>query len=435
MHVEYKYPQGRSCWEICASEIMGNHMYFNNSTRFGICNVYMKNCIFLVFANLWLLPQGFSQKGMPSKKIVTTTVTTHYPQHEDFKEAMLARLKVPAGFKVEIAASGLGKPRMMEMGADGSLYVTRRDQGDVLLLKDTDGDGRFDEMHTVLAMFKGVHGIAIKGQDMFLVANREMKRYKILADGSLGDSSTIVNDLPDGGQHPNRTMHFGPDGKLYLSVGSDCNDCGPSNPEHATMLIVDTATGMRSFFARGLRNTIGFDWYPNSNDMWGADNGSDMKGDELPYEELNKIVQDGHYGWPLVYNKQVVDETREDPPGTTKAAFAKTTVPDVMEFPAHSAPIEFKFLQNASGFPAAYRDDALVCWHGSWNRSKPQGYKVQRILFENGKPIGAEDFVTGFLSADGTTRFGRPAGLAVSPSGAVYISDDENGIIYKVSVK
>ena len=396
----------------------------------------MKNYKLFAFAmGIFLLPRAHAQKGMPAKKTVTKTVTTKYPQHLDFNETMLGRLKVPAGFKVEIAATGLGKPRMMEVGADGSLYVTRRDQGDVLLLKDSDGDGRFDELQTVLAMFKGVHGISIKDKTMFLVANREMKKYMILPDGSLGDSSTIATDLPDGGQHPNRTMHFGPDGKLYLSVGSDCNDCSESNPEHATMLIVDTATGTRTFFARGLRNTIGFDWYPDSNDMWGADNGSDMKGDEVPNEELNKIVMDGHYGWPLVYGKQVVDETREDPPGSTKEAFAKTTLPAIMEFPAHSAPIEFKFLQNASGFPAAYRDDAIVCWHGSWNRSNPQGYKVQRILFEKGKPVGAEDFLTGFLSADGATRFGRPAGIAVAASGVVYISDDENGVIYKVSAK
>jgi glucose/arabinose dehydrogenase len=376
-----------------------------------------------------------AQKGLPSKVPVNAVVNTSYPQHEDFKESMLARLKVPNGFKVSIAATGLGKPRMMEANADGTLYITRRDQGDVLLLADTDGDGRFDMMKAVVAQFKWVHGIAQKDSFLYLCSNRELKRYTMNADHTLRDTVTLFNDLPDGGQHPNRTIAFAPDGMLYMSVGSDCNDCSESNPENATMLVINVDSLTRKIHARGLRNNIGFDWHPQTKELWGMDNGTDWRGDMVPPEELNKIVQDGHYGWPLVYGKQVVDQTREEPLGSTKEAFAKTTVASIMDFPAHAAPINFKFLANATSFPSSYRQHALVTWHGSWNKKQPDGCKVQLIKFVNGQPASSEDFLTGFMNASGTSKFGRPAGIAVSSKGTVYISDDENGVVYSISSK
>jgi glucose/arabinose dehydrogenase len=258
-----------------------------------------------------------------------------------------------------------------------SIYVTRRDQGDVLLLTDTDGDGRFDDLKPVVKEFKGVHGIAKHEGYLYLVSNTELKRYRIEADNTLSDTVTLLKNLPDGGQHGNRTIAFGPDGKLYISVGSDCNDCNESNPEHATMLQVSLDDiEHRKIYARGLRNTIGFDWHPDTHELWGADNGTDWRGEEIPPEELNTIKEGAHYGWPLIFGKRVVDPTREDPAGSTKEAFAKNTEPAVMTFPAHGAPINLKF----------YRGDALVTWHGSWNRKKPEGYKVQRIRFVNGSP-------------------------------------------------
>lgn len=393
-----------------------------------------KICVsFVVFIPIISFSSVRAQKGIPAKETTSASVNTNFPQHEDFKESMLSRLTVPQGFKVAIAATGLGKPRMMAFGTDGSLYITRRDQGDVLMLKDKDGDGRFEELKTVHTMFSGVHGITIHNGFMYLCSNRELKRAKIKPDGMLEEATMLMKDLPDGGQHPNRTIAFGPDGMLYITVGSTCNDCNDSNPESATILQAAPDGKQRRIFARGLRNMIGFDWHPQTKEMWGADNGADWKGDDIPPEELNKIVDSAHYGWPLVYGAQQVDSTREDPPGTTKEAFAKTTMPSVLTFPAHSAPINFLFLSKASGFPQDYKQDALITWHGSWNKSNPDGFKVQRIRFDDGKPVGTEDFLTGFLNKETPSRFGRPTGLAISPKGVVYISDDANGVIYSVS--
>lgn len=385
---------------------------------------------FTVFS-LFFPSRLWSQKGLPSETPTAASVNTSYPQHVDYTPDLVSRLKVPQGFTVKAVATGLGKPRMIAID-NGMLYITRRDQGDVLLLADKNGDGTFEDLKTIVKEFTGVHGIAIQSGWLYLISNRELKRGKLKTDGTVDSLELLIKDLPDGGQHPNRTLAFGPDGMLYITVGSTCNDCADANPENATLLQVTPDGKSRRIFARGLRNTIGIDWHPQTKELWGADNGTDWRGEEIPHEEINKIIEGGDYGWPLVYDKQQVDETREDPVGNTKAAFAKTTQIPAVLMPAHSAPINFIFLNKAGSFPAAYSNDAIVSLHGSWNRAKPDGYKISRVKFTNGQAVSSEDFLTGFLSADGKTRFGRPAGLAASSKG-VYVSDDESGVIYLVS--
>lgn len=375
---------------------------------------------------------AFAQKGIPPPEQTNADVNTNYAQHEDFKPALVNRLRVPPGFDVFAAATGLGKPRMMAVDENGFLYVTRRDAGDVLLLKDIDGNGKFDELRTIVAGFREVHGITLHDGWLYLCSDKKLARGRLNSDGSVGPLDTLANDLPDGGQHDNRTISFGPDGKLYISIGSDCNDCKETNPEHATLLQANADGSGRRIYARNLRNTIGFDWHPKTGELWGMDHGSDYKGDTIPPEELNKIIDGGDYGWPLVFGRQQPDYTREDPVGSTKEAYALTTQPAVLTFPAHSAPMNFLFLDNGS-IPAKYRNDALVTWHGSWNRKRPEGFKVQRIKFNNGQPGDVEDFLTGFYNRFRNTRFGRPVGLAISGEGNVYISDDANGVIYCVS--
>lgn len=376
-----------------------------------------------------------AQKGMPEKETVNITTGTNYAQHEDFKESMLSRLKIPDGLKIEIAATGLGKPRMMVVGPDGALYVTRRDQGDVLMLKDKDGDGKFEELKTVVAQFDGVHGIALNSGWMYLISNRILQRGKMMTDGGVGKLDTLIKDLPDAGQHPNRTIYFGPDGKLYITVGSTCNDCDDANPENSTILQVQPGTWKRKIYARGLRNTIGIDWHPQTGELWGADHGRDYLSDDFPPEELNSIKDSADYGFPYVYANRVVDKTREDPTGTTKEEYAKKTEPSMLTFPAHSAPMQFFFLSKAKGWPAQYATDAIMTMHGSWNKTKPDGFNVLRVKFQNGQPAGYEDLVTGFYNPETRSRFGRPCGLAIAPKGTVYLSDDANGVIYAISPK
>jgi glucose/arabinose dehydrogenase len=374
----------------------------------------------------------YAQRGVPPKAKTATVTVTNYPQHVDFLPRMVKLLKVPSGWNVNVAASGLGKPRMLVSGPNGQLYVTRRDAGDVLMLIDRDGDYIFEELVTVLNDFKGVHGITIKDGWLYLCNNKELRRYPLNTDGKLGEMELLIDNLPSGGQHPNRTIAFGPDGMLYISIGTLCNDCKESDKEVASILQVDPKTWKRRVFASGLRNTIGFDFHPETGEMWGADNGADAKGNKWPPEEINNIVDGGNYGYPYAYGNNKIDKSREDPPGDSKKEWIKNALPSTLSLKAHMAPIDFKFFGNASNIPEDYTGDALVAWHGSWNSKKPVGFKVQRIKFKNGTAIGARNFLTGFLAPGGKARFGRPTGLAITKDGIVYVSDDANGVIYAI---
>jgi len=373
-----------------------------------------------------------AQRGLPPKDVTKSLSVTKYAQVLEFKPEMLKLLKTPPGWQVSLAASGLGKPRMLYTSPAGKIYVTRRDGGDVLLLDDSNKDNKFENLITVVSNFKGVHGITMNDNWMYLCNSNELRRYPVKPDGTLNvyGAETLIKDLPDGGQHPNRTMDFGPDGMLYISVGSLCNDCKESDKETATMLQVDPKTWGRKIFASGLRNTIGFDWHPQTKELWGIDNGGDTKGSDWPPEEVNRIIMGADYGFPYAYGKQEVDKSREDPAGNTKEAVVKNTQPSILELTAHMAPIGFTFFRGAANIPAEWSGDGLVAWHGSWNADKPVGFKVQRIHFENGVAVKAEDFLTGFLQ--GESRFGRPAGITVTKEGTIYISDDAAGNIYAI---
>lgn len=390
----------------------------------------------LLFVSLYVT----AQRGVPPRHKARNVFVAKWPQHMDFLNAMVKLLKVPDGWEIAVAASGLGKVRMMQPTSNGRLYVTRRDGQDVLLLTDKDGDAKFDEVKTVEYMFRAVHGITEKDGYLYLVNNHELRRYRMLPDGMLEHKEVLINDLPSGGQHPNRTIAFGPDGMMYLTVGTLCNDCKETDPEVASILQVDPSTWKRSIYATGLRNTIGFDFHPQTREMWGLDNGGDGKGNKWPPEEVNRIVKGGVYGFPFVYGKREIDRTKDDPPGDTKEAFALSTEPSILELKAHMAPIDFRFFKGQRNIPPDYTGDALASFHGSWNRSKLVGYKVQRIRFQNGVAVGAEDFVTGFLKM-GFPLFkrkaymGRPTGLAIGDNGVIYLSDDANGVIYAIKRK
>lgn len=345
---------------------------------------------------------------------------------------LVASLRLPAGFRIDTFADDLGHARMLAVrGAD--VYLTRPMQADVLRLRDVDGDGRADERDVVASGLTGVHGIVFRGADLYLATPTAVYRASIAGDGQLSTPMPIVMDLPDGGQHPNRTLGIGPDDRLYISVGSSCDACDETNPEHATMLRALPDGSSREVFARGLRNTIGFAWHPTTEVLWGMDHGSDWRGADLPPEELNRIESGSDYGWPYCFGQRQLDPIIQDPPDTTKAAYCAETAPATLETQAHHAPIGLVFY-TAAAFPADYRNDAFVAMRGSWNRIPATGYQIARIDFDaSGQPRRFEPFVDGFLSADGQSTFARPAGISVDAAGALLFTDDSNGVIYRVS--
>lgn len=373
---------------------------------------------------------AIAQQGDGTRVGIATVINK--PNKIDATAARMAALKVPAGFRVTPFATGLKNARILAVAADGTVYLSRRDQGDVLMLRDSDGDGKADGAPVVVANRAGAHGLAIHGNKLYLVTVKELFVADIKADGRLGELTMLLGDLPDSGQHPNRTIAWGPDNMLYISVGSTCNTCNESNPENATLLRVSPDGKTRTIFASGLRNTIGFAWHPQTGELWGMDHGIDFMGDEVQKEELNKLERGKMYGWPHVYGANEIYPQSTPPGGLTKEQWRSQSTPMALGYTAHAAPMQMVF-GAGTHFPAEYSGDAFVTMRGSWNRNPASGYEIVRVRFANGQPGAIEPFLTGFLTDGGATHIARPVGLAIAKDGALLMADDANGIIYRIA--
>lgn len=373
---------------------------------------------------------AFAQQGDGTQ--AAFGVNIFKPNKVDATPERMRGIKAPAGFTVTPFATGLKNARIIAVAPNGDVYLSRRDQGDVLLLRDTNGDGRADGAPIQVASRAGAHGLAIRDNKLYLITVKEVFAADIKPDGRLGELKMLIGDLPDSGQHPNRTIAFGPDGMLYISVGSTCNTCNESNPESATLLRASPDGKQRSIFASGLRNLIGYAWHPQTGELWGLDHGIDFLGDNEQKEELNKIEAGKMYGWPHVYGANEIYPQSTPVGDITKQQWRDRSTPMVLGYAAHAAPMQFVFA-NQSAFPAEYRGDAFATMRGSWNRAQASGYEIVRVRFENGQPKSIEPFVTGFLTDGGKTHIARPVGLAVAKDGALLMADDANGVIYRVA--
>lgn len=390
----------------------------------------------LAAASLWASwepPSVSAAADTPSSAGNQVISHTFRPAKTEMTAEAMQDLRLPPGYQINVFATGLGNPRMLAVAGDGAVLVTRTADGKVTRLLDSDADGKADERKDIIPQLPEVHGIAVFSSQLYLATTRSLFRGALLPDGTVPSLQKIGTDLPDGGQHPKRTLAIGPfDGQLYISIGSTCNNCVESNPEHASLLKARPDGSGRTPFATGLRNTLGFGWHPQTGELWGMDHGSDDRGDDLPPEELNRLVEGANYGWPFCYGNRVVDMIANPPRSGTKEEHCARSVAPQLVYQAHSAPIGMVFYSGTQ-FPVDCRNDAYVAMRGSWNRSPATGYKIVRIRFQNGQPVRFEDFLTGFLSADGTRHYGRLAGMAVAKDGALLFSDDTQGTIYRVS--
>jgi glucose/arabinose dehydrogenase len=355
------------------------------------------------------------------------------PAKEEVTEERVKNLKLPEGFVINIFAQGFEQPRMIKVSQEGRVYVTDRKKGEILMLTDSDRDGKADQQK-VVAQKEDVHGITLHEGFLYAATVNDVYRAAIKEDGTIDQLQRIIDNLPEGGRHPNRTIAFGPDGMMYVSIGSTCNACQEERKEAAAILQAKPDGSGLKVYASGLRNTIGFDWHPSTKEMYGMDHGTDGIGNEEPGEELNKIREGANYGWPYIYNDNKPDPKVKLPDGVTLAQFARQATSPVITYTAHSAPMEMLFY-SGNQFPNDYQHDAFIALHGSWNRNEPVGYKVVRLRFKDGKPVAFEDFLTGFLVKENKAQFGRVCGLAQYQDGSLLITDDENGVIYRVAFK
>ncbi|RYG99498.1 MAG: PEBP family protein, partial [Alphaproteobacteria bacterium] len=386
-------------------------------------------CVALALA---LSPAVHAQQGDGTD--VATEAHTFKPAKVDASDERIATLKIPPGFSIKPFAKDLLNVRVIVVAPDGTVYASRRDQGDVIMMRDTDGDGVADGPPVEVAHRAGAHGLAIHDGKFYLATVKEVFAAPINPDGTLGDLTLLLGDLPDGGQHPNRTLAFGPDGMLYISAGSTCNACNESNPEAATILRATPDGKSRTIFASGLRNTIGYAWHPTTGELWGMDHGIDYLGNDVQEEELNLIQKGKQYGWPHVFADGGINPQSTPPGEISKDQWKGMSVPMVAGYTAHAAPMQMVFYSGSS-FPKGYSGSAFVSMRGSWNRKPASGYELVRIPFNNGKPGKPEPFVTGFLSDGGMTHFARPMGLAIAADGSLLLGDDANGVIYRIAYK
>jgi len=373
-----------------------------------------------------LLPERFAVKGPMLHGILGRSAG---PPAAD---QIANRMQGPPGFGVGIWAEGLPGVRMLRFTTGGDLIVSLPREGRVVLLaRDADADGRSDGTRDLLTDLDRPSGLELRHGFLYVGEGSAVGRIRFDERGAKGpdvsgDYEHIITGLPSGGNHSTRTVRVGPDDKLYVSVGSSCNVCIEDEPNRrAAMLRFEIDGTGEETFAIGLRNTVGFDWQPGTNDLYGTDNGRDLLGDDFPPCELNRIVLGADYGWPFANGDRVPDPDY----GDGQSARIAASIPPAHDFRAHNAPLGITFLRGAA-LPAAYHGAALAALHGSWNRTELDGYKVVSLHWQPDGSIEERDFLVGFEENEDV--IGRPVDVAEGPDGSIYVSDDFAGVIWRV---
>ena len=349
-------------------------------------------------------------------------------------EALHERLQVAEGYQFSVFASDVRGARLLRVTPTGDLIVALTRAGEVWwLARDADGDGRSDGRRQLLSNLDRPNGLELRDGLLYVAENTRVITIPFDSETASvgGRPSTLISGLPRGGNHFRKVIRFGPDGLLYLVIGSTCNVCIERDDRRAAMHRYRADGEYLGVYATGLRNSAGFDWN-SAGDLYATDNGRDMLGDDYPVCELNRIVEGGFYGWPFANGFGDSDPNL----GKGREDLIDASIHPVHGFRAHNAPLGIEFLAF-EGHPSDYSSAAIVALHGSWNRSQKDGYKVVSLHWgqqpDTEDSIEERDFLWGFLENERV--FGRPAEVAEDGEGNIYISDDYAHVVYKVSAK
>jgi glucose/arabinose dehydrogenase len=336
-------------------------------------------------------------------------------------------LQIPAGFTVSVFAKNLGGARVLAWDPTGTLLVSIPGQGKVMAIVDSNGDGAVDDITTVISGLNKPHGLAFHDGRLYIAEMDKVAVYDYDAATKKAANKQKILDLPSGGNHTSRTIGFGPDGKLYVAVGSSCNACVEKDPRRAAISVANPDGSNAKIFASGLRNAVFFAWSPYDSRMWASNMGRDLIGDDVPPETVNIVSEGKNFGWPYCYGQRIWDKTFDS---SKKAEeFCKTVELPHIEYQAHAAPLGLAFTPKS--WPKAYQNSLLVAFHGSWNRTVPTGYTIVRFQLDSkGNYVKSEDFISGWLTSGGA--LGRPVDLLFDTQGVLYVSDDKIGVIYRV---
>jgi len=331
----------------------------------------------------------------------------------------LNKLHLPEGFKISVWATVPGA-RSLSVAPDGRVFVGTRESDKVYVI----------DKGQVKIFAQGLqvpNGVAYKDGKLYVGEIPRILEFDAAPGVSLPQKKyrVLPQKFPPDAHHGWKFLRFGPDGKLYVAVGANCNVCDPGT-DYARLYRIDVHSAEKVEVAQGIRNTVGFDFQPGTGDLWFSDNGRDMLGDDIPPDELNHLTKkDEHFGFPFCHGKNIID------PEFGKGKTCAGTTPPVVEFRAHVASLGLRFYTGKM-FPAQYKNSIFLAEHGSWNRTRPQGYGITWIQFkDNQVEKTQEGFIDGWLQ--GTEAWGRPVDVDIWQDGSLLISDDKAGVVYRLT--
>jgi glucose/arabinose dehydrogenase len=384
-------------------------------SRFSI----LSSSFFILVLSVLCACQGQQQPGT-GKEEKTDTAGLN-------KQYDLGRISLPEGFRIDVFAEVPGA-RSMCIGTRGTVFVGTM-KGLVYAVSDSDKNGLADRVDILATGLNSPNGVAFKDGSLYVAEISRIIRFDSIEEHLQQPPpfKVVYDKYPTDALHGWKFIAFGPDGKLYVPVGAPCNVCEPENPVYASITRMNPDGTGFEIFAKGVRNTVGFTWNPDTKDMWFTENGRDNLGDDMPSDELNIANKPGmHFGFPYCHQGDSLD------PEFGKGKNCADYTGPALRLGAHVASLGLRFYKGDM-FPG-YKNQVFIAEHGSWNRTKPSGYRIVSVKVENNKPVDFTPFATGWLT-EGEQATGRPVDVENAPDGALLVSDDKQGVIYRISYK
>lgn len=342
----------------------------------------------------------------------------------------LEKISLPEGFQISVFAADIEDARSLARGDEGTIFVGNRSEDKVYAVVDENNDGVADKTYVIASGLRMPNGVAFRNGDLYVAEVSRIIRFPDIENklDNPPQPEVVYDQYPSEGHHGWKYIAFGPDDKLYVPVGAPCNVCDSEEDIFASISRLNPDGSGMEIFAEGIRNSVGFDWHPQTNELWFTDNGRDMMGDDIPPCELNHAPEKGlHFGYPYCHAGTI-----QDPEFGEKGDCSQYTSP-AQNLGPHVAPLGMKFY-TGSMFPEEYKNMIFIPEHGSWNRSKKIGYRLQLVKLDGeGKASSYETFANGWLDEEEQEAWGRPVDLLELPDGSFLISDDQAGVIYRIS--